>query len=42
MDDPFNTKNKNWGHAARIIISMDLFVGIFQTLNILKNNNLTN
>ena len=38
----FNTKNKNWGHAARIIISMDLFVGIFQTINILKNNNLTN
>ena len=38
----FNTQNKNWGYVARIFISMDLLIGIKQTINILKDNNLTN
>ena len=38
----FNTQNKNWGYVARIFISMDLLTGIYQTINILKDNNLTN
>ena len=38
----FNVKNRIWGHIARVFISMDLFLGILQTITILKNNNLTN
>ena len=38
----FNTQNNNWGYVARIFISMDLFVGIYQAINVLKNNSLTN
>ena len=37
----FNVKNKIWGHLARIFVSMDLFTGIYQAINIINNQSLS-